>query len=71
MNMTKYVFSSLIFLCGLVAVFATELRGQDGLQPVGLQVEYQTEPIGIGTQTPRFSWKISDPNFTRGQKQTA
>ncbi|MDR1492470.1 MAG: glycoside hydrolase family 78 protein, partial [Planctomycetaceae bacterium] len=35
------------------------------------QVEYQTEPLGIETKTPRFSWKLSDPNFTKGQKQTA
>jgi alpha-L-rhamnosidase len=49
---------------------AAEVK-QKYLQPAGLQVEYQTEPLGIGTNTPRFSWKLSDPNFTQGQKQTA
>ncbi|MDR1053931.1 MAG: alpha-L-rhamnosidase N-terminal domain-containing protein, partial [Planctomycetaceae bacterium] len=73
--MTKHIFSSLILLCGLTVIFAMESRGQDSttpeLRPVSLQVDYQTEPIGIGTKTPRFSWKLSDPNFTQGQKQTA
>jgi alpha-L-rhamnosidase len=30
-----------------------------------------TNPLGIDAETPRFSWKISDPNHTRGQQQTA
>ncbi|MDR1268235.1 MAG: family 78 glycoside hydrolase catalytic domain, partial [Planctomycetaceae bacterium] len=69
--MKPQLFSILIFFCGLTVIFATETQGQNNLQPVGLQVEYQTEPLGIGTKTPRFSWKLSDPNFTQGQKQTA
>jgi alpha-L-rhamnosidase len=69
--MKPQLFSILIFFCGLTVIFATETQGQNNLQPVGLQVEYQTEPLGISTKTPRFSWKLSDPNFTQGQKQTA
>jgi alpha-L-rhamnosidase len=69
--MTKLIFSFLIFFCALTFVFETKTQGQNNLQPVGLQVEYQTEPLGIGTKTPRFSWRLSDPNFTQNQKQTA
>lgn len=36
-----------------------------------LQIEYLTDPLGIDTETPRFSWRLSDKNDTRGQKQTA
>ena len=34
-------------------------------------VEYQSEALGIDVQKPRFSWKMYDPNHSRGQKQTA
>ena len=36
----------------------------------GLQCEYLTNPLGIDVLTPRFTWKLSDANHTRGQKQT-
>ena len=36
-----------------------------------LRCEYLTDPLGVGTKLPRFSWKLIDPNHTRGQKQTA
>ncbi|WP_442845688.1 family 78 glycoside hydrolase catalytic domain [Leeuwenhoekiella sp. H156] len=36
-----------------------------------LMVEYQSEALGIDVQKPRFSWKMYDPNHSRGQKQTA
>ncbi len=36
----------------------------------GLQCEYLTDPLGIDTITPRFTWKISDTANTRGQEQT-
>ena len=36
----------------------------------GLQCEYLTDPLGIDVQTPRFTWKLSDADHTRGQKQT-
>jgi len=41
------------------------------LKPVALQCEYQTNPTGIGVERPRLSWQLSDPQFTRGQRQTA
>jgi alpha-L-rhamnosidase len=43
----------------------------DGLSPVELQCEYQTNPVGIDVPAPRFSWKLSDPAHVRGQAQTA
>jgi len=36
-----------------------------------LRCEYLTDPQGIDTPRPRFSWKLVDPDKTRGQKQTA
>lgn len=36
----------------------------------GLQCEYLTDPLGIDVQTPRFTWRLSDTDHTRGQKQT-
>ena len=36
-----------------------------------LRCEYLTDPLGIDTPCPRFSWKIADSNRTRGQRQTA
>ena len=36
-----------------------------------LQCEYQTAPLGIDTETPRFCWKLSDNAQIRGQRQTA
>ncbi|MDR1746049.1 MAG: glycoside hydrolase family 78 protein [Tannerella sp.] len=52
----------------LLSLFACS---QKSLTPVHLTCEYQTEPLGLAVETPRFSWQISDPAFTRGQKQTA
>ncbi|MDR0610093.1 MAG: glycoside hydrolase family 78 protein [Planctomycetaceae bacterium] len=69
--MRKLDFLFLTVVCILTVILVSESQGQTSLQPVGLQVEYQTEPIGIGTKTPCFSWKLSDSNFTQGQKQTA
>ena len=37
----------------------------------GLQCEYLTDPLGIDVAEPRLTWKLSDTNHTRGQKQTA
>lgn len=37
---------------------------------VGLQTDHMTDPIGIDSEAPVFSWKLEAPE-TRGQKQTA
>lgn len=36
-----------------------------------LKCEYRNDPMGIDNTKPRLSWKLEEPNFTRGQKQTA
>src|SRR3989339_1069866 len=42
------------------------------LQPVNLQCEYLSNPLGIDTDVPRFSWEFtSDTKFLRGTRQTA
>ncbi len=39
--------------------------------PLDLRCEYLEEPLGIDVEIPRFTWKLSSPENTRGQKQTA
>lgn len=41
------------------------------LGPLDLTCEYRTNPLGIDSTTPRFSWKIPQQEAVRGQKQTA
>ena len=41
------------------------------IKPYDLKCEHLVNPIGIDTLIPRFNWKISDSNYTRGQKQVA
>lgn len=36
-----------------------------------LKCEYRNNPLGIDNLSPRFSWKLMQENFERGQKQTA
>ncbi|MBT8045061.1 MAG: family 78 glycoside hydrolase catalytic domain, partial [Verrucomicrobiae bacterium] len=36
-----------------------------------MRCEYLTDPVGIDETQPRFSWKLSDPEKVRAQKQTA
>jgi hypothetical protein len=36
-----------------------------------LRCEHLVDPLGIDSETPRFSWKISDPAADRKQRQTA
>ncbi len=36
-----------------------------------LRCEYLKNPVGIDAGTPRFTWQLSEPAHTRGQKQTA
>ncbi|MDR1644198.1 MAG: glycoside hydrolase family 78 protein [Tannerellaceae bacterium] len=64
------IFTLLLLLCG-VPGWAGETELPTGLVPGSLECEYRTNPVGIGTERPRFSWKLIDPAHTRGQKQTA
>lgn len=44
---------------------------QTTLSAEDLRCEYLTDPLGIDTAQPRFSWKLIDADQTRGQKQSA
>ncbi len=58
----------------LILLAACDISFRDTSQTLfvnGLQIEYLTNPLGIDTETPRFSWRLFDKNNTRGQKQTA
>ena len=50
--------------------FAADATQTGSVKIVGLQTDHLTNPIGIDSETPLFSWKLEAPD-TRGQKQTA
>lgn len=58
---------------GWVAIITlTTCAAWGALQPRQLECEYQANPLGIDTQTPRLSWVLqSDRKAERGQRQTA
>ncbi len=39
--------------------------------PHDLRCEHLADPLGIDVAVPRFSWKQTDPDHIRGQKQSA
>ncbi|MDR2844628.1 MAG: hypothetical protein LBV28_00875, partial [Puniceicoccales bacterium] len=55
------VTASLCALCGTARA----------IEIADLRVEHLTNPLGIDAETPRFSWKLRDPDATRAQRQTA
>ena len=61
-----------VLLASFLLAFSTALMGQasDGLVIENLKVDNLSEPVGIDSENPLFSWNLSDPN-TRTQKQTA
>lgn len=65
LNMQKTFYSFLI----LFFASATMLSGQGKLQQ--LLTEYQSNPIGIDVEKPRFSWQMNNLPNQFGQKQTA
>src|ERR1035437_7531524 len=54
----------------ILASFLWTLSAGAAVAVSALQCEYLTDPLGIDVQTPRFTWKITDTNHARGQKQT-
>lgn len=48
-----------------------EQNERAAISPYSLTCEYRTDPLGIDITRPRLSWKVFDPDATRGQKQTA
>jgi alpha-L-rhamnosidase len=55
---------TLLFLCSFVSLF-----GQGKLQ--NLLTEYQSNPLGLDVEKPRFSWQITNLPKQFGQKQKA
>ncbi|KAA6330108.1 hypothetical protein EZS27_021151 [termite gut metagenome] len=54
-----------------ITVFFSACSPESAITISGLSCEYLTDPIGIDIETPRFSWKLSDPAHKREQYQTA
>lgn len=55
----------------VAAVPLAAAAAETGTAPHDLRCEYLTDPLGIDVVIPRFSWKQTDPDHVRGQKQTA
>nr|WP_319509567.1 family 78 glycoside hydrolase catalytic domain [uncultured Draconibacterium sp.] len=64
LNATTFVLLSIL----MVAIISS---CNSHVQTVDLRCEYRVNPLGIDNVNPRLSWKISDDQQTRGQKQTA
>lgn len=67
---------TLSFAAVLCAILSLSARSAIAAAPTtirleGLRCEYLADPLGIDAARPRFSWKLIDPDQTRGQKQTA
>lgn len=57
-NRSAVAYLNIFFL--LLAVFFTQTSfGNTEYTPMGLQCEYLSDPLGVDTPYPRFSWKIS------------
>ncbi|KAA6300369.1 MAG: hypothetical protein EZS26_003494 [Candidatus Ordinivivax streblomastigis] len=60
------------FITVCISLFLLAAHGAEKRITVyDLRCEYFANPLGIDTETPRFSWKIADPSHVRGQHQTA
>ena len=55
----------------LISLLSFYGMAESSMHIYDLQCEYQTAPLGIDTETPRFCWKLSDNAQIRGQRQTA
>jgi len=60
-----------IILLFLFVIIACSNQRAKTIEVYDLRCEYRIDPLGIDNTTPRLSWKISDNENTRGQKQTA
>src|SRR3989339_502441 len=69
--MNPSVKRTIFLLVSILAIQTCKADMLNEIQPVGLQCEYLTNPLGIDTNVPRLSWEFaSDTNFTRGTRQT-
>ncbi|HEY2760296.1 MAG TPA: alfa-L-rhamnosidase, partial [Pirellulales bacterium] len=57
-------------ICPVVLLLLCAIPAKADVIVSGLQCEYLTDPLGIDVEAPRLTWKLSDTNHTRGQKQT-
>ena len=70
--MTSNITATYILTVLLFIAFDASAKGTlKTLRVKELQREYFTDPLGINSKTPSYSWKLSDKNNTRYQKQTA
>ena len=66
----KHFFKGLSILV-LIGFFFTSCKPSTSLNITDLKCEYRTNPLGIDNTTPRLSWKLTQENLVRGEKQTA
>jgi alpha-L-rhamnosidase len=72
MNPLRLLRNALLSLAALTAPMPLAAgAAETGLPPHDPRCEYLTDPLGIDVAIPRFSWKQTDPDPVRGQKQTA
>ena len=62
--------SVLLLVIATASLASLAQAAESRLTVADLQVEYLTNPLGIDTPQPRFSWKLQDRDHTRGQRQT-
>jgi len=60
-----------LFLTVLSLLFGTLFAAEAQFKIKNLQVEYQSEPLGLDEAHPRFSWQMESVKATRGEKQSA
>ena len=60
-----------LFLSVLLFFFGTLFVAEAQFKIKNLQVEYQSEPLGLDEAHPRFSWQMESVKATRGEKQSA
>ena len=65
----KLFFSAWFILLGLCPSFAAKDKARVTIGK--MLVEYETAPLGIDVQKPRFSWQMLAPKGERGCVQTA
>jgi alpha-L-rhamnosidase len=58
-------------LIATLAFAAALVVNASAIHLTDLRCESLVHPIGIDTAVPRFSWRLVDPQATRGQRQTA
>lgn len=66
-------YKNLLILSIIISIFSSLLSGCNdvNVKVDELLCEYRKNPLGIDNTNPRLSWKITEFNNTRGQKQTA